>query len=61
MMFFCGNTPFCMAFNSQEALNVAKEIAEKEFAVVGVLEDLDDTFSALEAYVPRLLFEKTKF
>ena len=53
MMFFCGNTPDCMAFNSVAALNEAKKIAEKEFAVVGVLENLDDTFVALEAFAPR--------
>jgi hypothetical protein len=40
MMFFCGNTPDCIAFNSASALNVAKAVVDKHFAVVGVLEHL---------------------
>ena len=40
MMFFCGNNPDCIAFNSATTLNVAKEVVDKHFAVVGVLEHL---------------------
>ncbi len=53
MLFFCGNDPDCLSFNSETALKRAKRVAEKEFAVVGVLERLDDTLAALEGYVPR--------
>ena len=53
MLFFCGNDPDCLSFNSETALKRAKRVAEREFAVVGVLERLDDTLAALEGYVPR--------
>ena len=53
MLFFCGNTPECLAFNSADALQMAKRRAEERFSVVGVLERLDDTMEALEALAPR--------
>lgn len=40
-------------FNSQEALDKAKKAVEENYAVVGVLEDLNTTFAVLEHYVPR--------
>lgn len=40
-------------FNSQEALDKAKKAVEENYAVVGVLEDLNTTLSVLEHYVPR--------
>lgn len=40
-------------FNSQEALEKAKQAVENDYAVVGVLEDLDTTFAVMEQYVPR--------
>ena len=53
MMFFCGNTPECALFNSEKVLNKAKEIVEKSYSVVGILEDLNSTFEALEAFIPK--------
>ncbi len=55
LFFFCDgdNGPDCLAFNSREALHRAKRTAEEKFAVVGVLDRLDDTMTALEGYVPR--------
>ena len=53
MMFFCGNDPDCIGFNTKEALAKAKETVEKNFALVGVLEKLDQTFDLLEAFVPK--------
>lgn len=41
------------SFNSQEALDRAKRAVESNYAVVGVLEDLNTTFSVLEHYIPR--------
>lgn len=52
-LFFCGHEPSCTPFNSQEALDKAKRAVEENYAVVGVLEDLNTTFSVLEHYVPR--------
>lgn len=53
MMFFCGNKPECALFNSELVLNQAKETVEKKYAVVGVLEDIKATFTALQHYVPK--------
>jgi len=53
MMFFCGNTMDCSLFNSPRVLNKAKTIAEEKYSVIGILEDLESTFSALQAYVPK--------
>ena len=39
--------------HSRQVLDKAKEIVEKTYSVVGVLEDLDSTFKALEAFVPK--------
>lgn len=40
-------------FNSQEALDKAKRNVEENYAVVGILEDLNKTFAVMEHYVPR--------
>lgn len=53
MMFFCGNTPECALFNSKRVLSKAKTIVEKIYSVVGVLEDLDLTLEAFQAYIPK--------
>jgi len=50
--FFCGSTPDCLAFNSASACSRAKEIVEREFAVVGVLERLPDSLRAFSAFLP---------
>lgn len=53
MMFFCGNTVECALFNSEEVLRRAKTIVEEKYSVVGVLEDLDSTFEALQSLIPK--------
>ena len=53
MMFFCGNTPQCALFNSKKVLNRAKETVETAYSVVGLLEELDSTFLALQKYLPK--------
>lgn len=40
-------------FNTQGALERAKRAVENEYAVVGVLEDLNVTLKVLENYIPR--------
>ena len=40
-------------FNTERALNLAKENVEKHYAVVGVLEEMNKTLTVLEHYVPR--------
>ncbi|XP_042891350.1 heparan sulfate 2-O-sulfotransferase pipe-like [Penaeus japonicus] len=51
--FFCGQDKKCTGFNTEYALQKAKENVEKHYAVVGVLEDLNTTLTVLEHYVPR--------
>ncbi|XP_042235858.1 heparan sulfate 2-O-sulfotransferase pipe-like isoform X2 [Homarus americanus] len=51
--FFCGHDPYCPIFGSREGLQQAKAVVEREFAVVGVLEDWNKTLTVLEHYVPR--------
>ncbi|KAJ8713554.1 hypothetical protein PYW07_013924 [Mythimna separata] len=52
-LFFCGHEQQCTPFNSVEALQRAKRVVEEQYAVVGVLEDMNSTLTALERYVPR--------
>lgn len=40
-------------FNTEGALQRAKRAVEQHYAVVGVLEDLNSTFTVLENYIPR--------
>ncbi|XP_049873959.1 heparan sulfate 2-O-sulfotransferase pipe [Pectinophora gossypiella] len=52
-LFFCGHDAPCMPFNSVEAMQRAKRVVEEQYAVVGVLEDMNSTLTALERYVPK--------
>ncbi|XP_017781140.1 PREDICTED: heparan sulfate 2-O-sulfotransferase pipe [Nicrophorus vespilloides] len=52
-MFFCGHEEACTPFNTEGALQRAKRAVEQHYSVVGVLEDLNSTFTVLENYVPR--------
>ncbi|CAH2039505.1 unnamed protein product, partial [Iphiclides podalirius] len=52
-LFFCGHEPQCTPFNSNEALQRAKRVVEEQYAVVGVLEDMNATLLAFERYIPR--------
>lgn len=40
-------------FNTEGVLQRAKNTVESEYAVVGVLEDLNTTMTVLENYIPR--------
>merc|ERR1712106_40656 len=51
--FFCGQDDDCTGFNTEVAMRKAKENVEKNYAVVGVLEELNKTLTVLEHYVPR--------
>lgn len=52
-MFFCGHHESCTPFNTQGALERAKRAVEEQYAVVGVLEDLNTTLSVFEHYIPK--------
>lgn len=47
-------------FGNQEGLQRAKEIVEKEFAVVGLLDEWNKTLTVLEHYIPRFFKGATK-
>ncbi|XP_033122144.1 uronyl 2-sulfotransferase-like [Anneissia japonica] len=50
--FFCGHSPQCR-LPGRTPLEMAKLNVERDFIVVGVLEELDDTFAVLEKMLPR--------
>lgn len=52
-LIFFSRIHFFSPFNSQEALDKARRNVEENYAVVGILEDLNTTFAVLEHYVPR--------
>ncbi|KAK4315513.1 hypothetical protein Pmani_013274 [Petrolisthes manimaculis] len=51
--FFCGHQDFCPIFGDMRALLRAKEVVEREWAVVGVLEEWNNTLHVLHHYIPR--------
>jgi len=52
--YFCGFGPACSPVAGSAArLARAKRNVERHYAVVGVLEDMQSTATALEAYLPR--------
>ena len=51
--YFCGQHADCLVPGSRWALQRAKRVVEMEYSVVGILERMNDTLAALEAYVPR--------
>lgn len=51
--FFCGQHVNCTGFNTEFAMQKAKENVERHYAVVGILEEMNMTLTVLEHYVPR--------
>lgn len=49
--FLCAT--FCRPFNTQRALEKSKRVVENDYAVVGILEDLNTTLTVFEKYIPR--------
>lgn len=52
-IFFFSFSSFYRPFNTKGALERAKHAVESQYAVVGVLEDLNTTLTVFENYVPR--------
>nr|XP_036670519.1 heparan sulfate 2-O-sulfotransferase pipe-like [Drosophila suzukii] len=52
--------PSCRPFNSPHAIQVAKRRVEKEYSVVGTLEERNITLTVLEKYIPRF-FNHARF
>jgi dermatan/chondrotin sulfate uronyl 2-O-sulfotransferase UST len=59
VMQFCGHHPICREFNSEVALQIAKNNVEKYYPVVGIVEDTNMTLSVLESVMPEY-FEGAK-
>ena len=57
--FFCGNAPECFEA-SQKSLQLAKWNAENKYAVITVLEDMKDSISVLEHFLPRFFHNTTE-
>ena len=53
IVFFCGNHPDCIAFNTQIALNIAKRNTDENFSAVGLIEDLEGSLEVFEALMPK--------
>lgn len=43
----------CRPFNTQRALDKSKQVVERDYAVVGILEDMNTTLTVFEKYIPR--------
>lgn len=53
-IYFCNwGDEKCTPFNSDHTLQEAKRNVDANFAVVGILEDMDTTVQVLEAYIPK--------
>merc|ERR1712110_325760 len=52
-MFFCGHNDDCTGFNTEIAMKRAMKHVEENYAVVGILEEMNKTLTVLEHYVPR--------
>ena len=50
--YFCGHEDFCTTLGDENALKTAKERLLRDYTVVGILEDLPRTFSALAKHLP---------
>ncbi|KAH8286315.1 hypothetical protein KR054_006759 [Drosophila jambulina] len=59
-LYFCGNEADCLPFNSHHAIQVAKRRVEKEYSVVGTLEETNITLTVFEKYIPRF-FNHARF
>ncbi|KAH8327806.1 hypothetical protein KR067_000415 [Drosophila pandora] len=52
-LYFCGNDPDCLPFNSPHAIQMAKQRVEKEYSVVGTWEERNITLTVFEKYIPK--------
>ena len=52
--FFCGDSDDCRTLGSETALATAIENIEKNFVMVGVLEQLQESLTVLECKLPVL-------
>ena len=53
LLYFCGHHPECSKLGSSVALQLAKHNVDNNFAVVGLLEHLDETMTVLENRLPQ--------
>ena len=59
--FFCGMHKVCDDFGRPEALELAKSNVDKYYAVVGVVEKMQESLQVLENYVPAFFRYATRF
>ncbi|XP_047480303.1 heparan sulfate 2-O-sulfotransferase 1-like [Penaeus chinensis] len=53
LTFLCGTDPVCSQVGNRKALQLAKMHVERQYSVVGTLEEFPLTLRVLEAYLPR--------
>ena len=53
LLYFCGHHPDCSKLGSPTALQIAKSNVEDNFAVVGVLEHLEESLAVMEHKLPQ--------
>ncbi|TRY67793.1 hypothetical protein TCAL_06426 [Tigriopus californicus] len=53
IQYFCGYSPECFAHDPKMALRKAMHNVDNYFSVVGVLEELETTYTVLEQYIPQ--------
>ena len=53
LLYFCGHHPECSKLGSRVALQIAKHNVDHNFAVVGLLEHLNETMAVLEDKLPQ--------
>ncbi|XP_063601580.1 heparan sulfate 2-O-sulfotransferase 1-like isoform X2 [Penaeus indicus] len=53
LTFLCGTDPVCSQVGNRQALQLAKMHVERQYSVVGTLEEFPLTLRVLEAYLPR--------
>ena len=53
LSYFCGQAPHCTNPDSKEALSNARRAVEREYSVVGILEQLNVTLTVMELLLPR--------
>jgi len=59
-IFLCGHDDECNPFNTKDAIERAKFAVENEFAVVGILEDIETSLAVFEKYIPQFFAGATE-
>jgi len=59
-LFLCGHDDECKPFNTKASIERAKFAVENEYAVVGILEDIETSLAVFEKYIPQFFAGATE-